>query len=190
MILETPRLLLRPFLAADALALAAIRAEPGALRWMPGGEAAAATAVPDAARLVEIWGRAWGESRPGYAPWAAVRRDDGALAGQLGLRWLFFESGTTEVLWMLGAAHRGLGLATEGARAALGWGFGTLGLEAVDCFVASGNAASLAVARRLGMAPLGPVELPLGPGAAFEVRRFRLSRDAWKIREGAPCTTC
>ena len=185
-ILDTPRLRLRPFALHDVPALAAIRAEPGALRWMPGGEAGTARAAVDAARLVEIWGRAWAEARPGYAPWAAVERAGGALAGQVGLRWLPFEGGVTEVLWMLGAAHRGRGLATEAARAALGWGFGTLGLAAVECFVMPGNAASLAVVRRLGMAPLGPVGVLLGPGWTLDVERFRLRREEWET----PCTTC
>ena len=186
-VLDTPRLRLRPFRSDDVPALAAIRAEPGALRWMPGGEAATPRAAADAARLAEIWGRAWGESRPGYAPWAAVERRTGMLAGQVGLRWLPFEGGVTEVLWMLGTRHRGRGLATEGARAALAWGFGALELAAVECFVMPGNAASLAVAGRLGMVPLGAAEVVLGAGAAAEVARFRLGRAAW---EAAACTTC
>ncbi|UFN49605.1 GNAT family N-acetyltransferase [Roseomonas sp. OT10] len=155
---ETPRLLLRPFAEADAPALAALRADPETLRFLPGGEAAAATAGPDAARLVGLWSAGWA-SGPGYAPWAVVLKETGALIGQCGLRWLPWGGGVTEVLWMLGRDHWRRGYATEAARAALAWGFGPLGLARIEAFVAPGNDASLGVVRRLGMVPQGAIEV-------------------------------
>ena len=151
------------------------------LRFMPGGEAAAARAVTDAEMLARIWSEAWA-GQPGYAPWAAVVRRSGALAGQIGLRWLPWNGGTIEVLWMLGRAYRGRGLATEGGRAALA-GLPDIELAAVECFVMPGNAASLAVVRRLGMEPLELLK-ELG------VQRFRLTRDRWLEQEEPTCTIC
>lgn len=175
--LETPRLLLRPFAEPDIPALAALRADPEVLRHMPGGEAAAATAGPDAARLVGLWSGAWaGGATPGYAPWAVVLKETGALIGQCGLRWLPWGGGVTEVLWMLGRDHWRRGHATEAARAAVAWGFGPLGLARIEAFVAPGNDASLGVVRRLGMAPRGAIEV-------FGMAALHFALDS-------PCTTC
>ncbi|MFC0409095.1 GNAT family N-acetyltransferase [Roseomonas elaeocarpi] len=171
MILHTARLRLRPFRAADVAALADLRADPATMRFMAGGEAAAAPerASAEAGSLASLWGRAWEEGHPGYAPWAVERRGDGCFLGAAGLRWLPFEGGTTEVMWMIHRHHRRQGYATEAAEAACRWGFATLGLAQLDAFVMPRNEASLGVVRRLGMAPLGETTILDMP-----MLRFRL----------------
>lgn len=62
--------------------------------------------------------------------------------------------GEVEVGWHLHPDAWGHGYASEGARAALAWGFAG-GLEEVLAVVRPDNVASLAVCRRIGMAHLG-----------------------------------
>jgi ribosomal-protein-alanine N-acetyltransferase len=56
-----------------------------------------------------------------------------------------------EVGWRLARAAWGHGYATEAARAALGFGFDTVGLAEVVSFTSTTNTRSQAVMRRLGM---------------------------------------
>jgi RimJ/RimL family protein N-acetyltransferase len=56
-----------------------------------------------------------------------------------------------EVGWRLAFAHWGHGYATEAARLALGYGFGTLALSEVVSFTSATNHRSRAVMERLGM---------------------------------------
>ena len=68
-----------------------------------------------------------------------------------------------EVGWRLRREAWGAGYATEGARAALRDGFGTLGLEEIVSFVHPENARSLAVTGRLGMRVEREVPHPSAP---------------------------
>jgi RimJ/RimL family protein N-acetyltransferase len=56
-----------------------------------------------------------------------------------------------EVGWRLAPRYWGQGYATEGARAALDYAFGSLGLDEVVAFTAEGNVRSRRVMERLGM---------------------------------------
>jgi RimJ/RimL family protein N-acetyltransferase len=56
-----------------------------------------------------------------------------------------------EVGWRLAFAHWGHGYATEAARLALGYGFGTLALSEIVSFTSVTNRRSRAVMERLGM---------------------------------------
>lgn len=149
-VVETARLRLRPFRPGDEAAYAAIRAKPEVARYLPGGEAGAAKAEETAARLVPAFAAMW-EGPPGYGPWAAEAKEDGALIGHLGLRLLPDFGGRTELLYALDPAAQGRGYAAEGARAALAYGFGTLGLQEVVALALPENAASLRVMERVGM---------------------------------------
>ena len=147
--LETDRLILRPFAPSDEAAYRAIRAKPEVVRFLAGGEAAAGQADETAAVIVSWLSDVWAEP-PHYGPWAVVEKASGALIGHLGLRYLPDEGGVTELLYMLDNAHWGKGYATEGGRAALQFGFDTLGLDEIAGFVLPENAASIAVLDRLG----------------------------------------
>lgn len=88
----------------------------------------------------------------GFGYWAVVETASGALAGAAGLGQppSFPEP---ELGWQLFAPHRGKGYATEAARAARGFAYGTLGWTRLVSYVSLENAASLAVAKRLGAVP-------------------------------------
>ena len=125
--IETSRLTLRPFALGDIDAYAAIRAKPEVVRFLSGGEAAAAQAHEIADRTVRACLAAWSDG-PGYGPWAVVETSSGRLIGHLGLRWLPELGGETELLYLLyllyllDSAAWGRGYATEGALAALDYG--------------------------------------------------------------------
>ena len=61
------------------------------------------------------------------------------------------EEPVIEVGWSLPVANQGRGYATEMARAALDWGFGSRGLDRIVAFTMPENVRSEAVMHRLGM---------------------------------------
>lgn len=80
-----------------------------------------------------------------------------------------------EVAWRLGRAHWGKGYAVEAARAALDFGFATLGLAEIVSFTALPNMRSRAVMERLGMEAAGEFDHPALPDGHW-LRRHVLYR--------------
>lgn len=145
--IETARLLLRPFQAEDLPAYAAIRAKPEVIRHLPGGEARAAEAWTVAERVIALFTAP--DRRP--LPWAVVEKSSGLLIGHLGLRRLDEMDGAVELLYALDSAAWGKGYATEGGRAALDHGFETLKLDRIIGLALPENRASQRVLAKLGM---------------------------------------
>lgn len=75
--------------------------------------------------------------------------ETGECIGQVGINHgpLFPEK---ELGWFVYEGYEGRGFATEAAFALRGWAFATLKLPSLVSYIASGNAASIAVAERLG----------------------------------------
>jgi RimJ/RimL family protein N-acetyltransferase len=93
-------------------------------------------------------------SKRGWGAWAAELRATGEFIGFIGLSVPTFEAHFTpcvEIGWRLAAAHWGKGLATEGARAALDFGFNELQLPEVVSFTTAANLRSRRVMEKLGM---------------------------------------
>ena len=158
--LSTERLVLRPVTADDHAALLAHWTEPEVRRFLFDGAALSAGEVTEiiaesirdfAASRNGIWLIELG-SGPGSGP---------GLAGTAGLRPLG-ESGL-EIFYSLAPVAWGRGYATEAARAVVEYGLGALGLPEVLAEVDEGNAASVAVVKRLGMTPYAVVPGVLGP---------------------------
>lgn len=103
------------------------------------------------------------------------RRDTGTIIGHLGP---LFPAGwpEREIAWHLWSDEaEGQGYAFEGAQAVLGHVFGTLGWTTAVSYIATTNARSQALARRLGavLDPLAP-RLPMDPTAlVFRHRKPR-----------------
>ena len=85
--------------------------------------------------------------------WAVEHRATGAFAGFVGLLHVenWPEGGATEVGWRLKRSFWGRGLATEGARASLRYGFEVLDLERIISITLPENAASRRVMEKAGM---------------------------------------
>lgn len=150
--IETHRLVLRPLVAEDARAYAAIRVEPGVARFLPplGPWRIAPNRLARA--YIEEFTRDW--RRAGYAPWAMVERQAGRLVGVCGLLHRV-ERDEAELSFMVASRHWRQGYAREAATAALGHAFGPLGLGRVVAIVRPDNAASLALLAGLGFRPDG-----------------------------------
>ena len=147
-LLRTERLRLRPWTTShdDLARMADLYGRAEVLRWLGGFPA-----IPPA-ELVERWARVHAlDGRHGA--WA-VERPDGLVAGTVLFKPLPDGVGEIEVGWHLHPDSWGHGYATEAARAVIDRGFAA-GVPEVYAVVRPGNDASVAVCRRLGMAPLG-----------------------------------
>jgi RimJ/RimL family protein N-acetyltransferase len=143
--LTTERLTMRPVEAGDLDDLIAIHEDPVTRRFFGDFERG------DVVEWIARSEREWAERA--YGRFAILDRESGAFLGRSGLKyWPQFEE--VEVGWVLAPAARGRGVATEAARACLEWGFRDFDLPYVTAMIAPDNAASIAVAERLGMEPL------------------------------------
>lgn len=92
--------------------------------------------------------------RQGYGFWAASLNQTGEFIGYIGLNRVLFEALFTpavEIGWRLAFEYWGKGYATEGAKAALEFGFETLNLEEIVSFTAAQNMRSRRVMEKIGM---------------------------------------
>ena len=162
-VLHTDRLRLRPWTTApgDLARLTDLYGRPEVTRWLGGGPS-----VPPA-DLVARWAQVH-ERDDRFGCWA-IERPDGVVAGTVLFKPLPDGVGEIEVGWHLHPDSWGHGYATEAAGAVIERGFGA-GVPEVYAVVRPGNAASTAVCRRLGMAPLGRLRRWYG----VELDTFRL----------------
>ena len=144
--IETDRLILRAFRDEDRAPFAAINGDPRVADWLGG--------VRDRAASDELVDRINANiARLGYDFWAVERKTDGVLVGMIGLRLELHDppAPCVEMGWRLAFEAQGQGLATEGAKAALDWGFSNLDVEEILAWTATTNIASQSVMRRIGM---------------------------------------
>lgn len=171
--LQTPRLRLRAWRYADRAPFAALNADLRVVAFLPGPLARdESDAVADriAAHFAEHGFGLWAVEIPGVAP----------FAGFIGLSRPRFTAAFTpcvEIGWRLAAEHWGRGYATEGAQAALAFGFQRLRLAQIVSFTVPENLRSRRVMERLGMtrAPTDDFDHPLLP-EGHRLRRHVLYR--------------
>lgn len=149
-VLETARLILRPFRGDDVDAQAAMMGDPKVMNPM----GAKPLSREDAWRKLLCGHGMWPIA--GYGYWAVERRADGAMIGQIGFA--DFKRGMApnvenipEMGWLFAAEASGQGYATEAGVAALAWADEALRREIV-AIVDPANAPSIRVAEKLGFA--------------------------------------
>ena len=142
MILETERLLLRPFEPDDLDAVAAIHADPEVMRFMGG-----VMTREQAAAWIERHRRAFEESRLGRL--AIVERESREVVGRSGLAMFDLPTPEVELGWTVRRDLWGRGYATEASRATLRLA-AELRLARVVSVIRPDNTASLRVAEKLG----------------------------------------
>jgi len=141
----TSRLALRAFTSDDVGPLHTILNEDGILRHFPNPE------PPDRGRVQKFIAaqlQHWEEREYGW--WAVEPRERHELIGWSGLQYLP-DTDETEVAFLLSGRCWGKGLATEGARVGLAFGFERFHFGQIVAVAHPENAASLRVLEKLGM---------------------------------------
>jgi RimJ/RimL family protein N-acetyltransferase len=131
----------------------------------------------------------------GFGLWAVEIADVAPFAGFIGLNVPRFEAHFTpcvEIGWRLDDEFWGRGFASEGARAALAFGFESLQLDEIVSITVPANLRSRRVMEKLGMThdAIGEFDHPLLP-KGHRLRRhvlYRIARPAPRINKRQP--TC
>jgi RimJ/RimL family protein N-acetyltransferase len=146
-LIETERLILRRWRAADREPYVAMMLDRQVSDWLGGP-------FTQAEALARIERNETALAAHGYGRMAMERRADGAFLGYCGLAPtadnLPFDGGY-EVGWSVARAGWGQGYAPEAARAVFADGFSRLDLPEILAFTGEANLRSQAVARKLGM---------------------------------------
>lgn len=157
--IRTERILLRQWREADFPHFAALTADPEVMQYFPATLSAEESDALGRRCRDLIAERGWGF-------WAAEERLSGEFMGFIGLHIptapLPFAP-CVEIGWRLAQKWWGKGLATEGARGALQFGFRELDLDSIVSFTALVNHRSEAVMKRLGMQREATFEHPVVP---------------------------
>jgi len=142
--LETERLMLRPLVPADLVAMS---------RLMGDAEALAHWGEPLDTEGARTWiARNMGRYEAmGIGRCGVILRQSRELIGDCGLIPTTVEGAEEiELGWIIAAAHQGRGFATEAAAAWRDYGFGAMGLQRLVSMISEPNLASRRVAEKLG----------------------------------------
>jgi len=162
---ETARLWLRPVARADIDALVELDSDPEVMRYINGGQPHTREIYEQGLldRMLVHLGQPFGYFS------AFAGGPQGPFVGWFHLRPSVFDEALLEIGYRLRRDSWGQGLATEGSRALLDYGFGALGCPAIDGCAMPDNAASIAVMRKLGMRYVGMFR---HPRADLELARY------------------
>jgi RimJ/RimL family protein N-acetyltransferase len=140
---ETARLCLRMFHPDDLDSLAALVRDPYVMKFVGNGLPATRAEAEHALHsIIRHW------DNHGFGRWAVIDKTTQEFAGFGGLRLL---QSTPEVVYHLGSAYWGRGLATELARASLRFGFEEHQFDRIVAIAKPENTASVHVMKKLGM---------------------------------------
>jgi RimJ/RimL family protein N-acetyltransferase len=169
--LETERLILRGFTLDDVEGLIALAQDPLIAEFIGYDN----LDVREASwRQIALWMGHW--ALRGFGLWAVEERSTGAFIGRIGL-WRPDGWPGTEVGWMLGRDYWGKGYATEAAEASVAWGFSHLEIDELVSLIRPANAASMAVAQRIGEHRRGMI-----PFRGSEIGLWAITRSEWEAR--------
>jgi RimJ/RimL family protein N-acetyltransferase len=173
--LTTSRLRLRPFVAHDAAAVAAIAGDAEVSRYL------LHVPFPYPAGLADEWiathRDVW--TQGGGVTWAVTAATGGTLLGTASLRWVRRHD-HAELGYWLGRAHWGHGYALEAASCALDFAFTTLECARVFAQHLGGNERSARVLARLGMTAEGVRRAHIKKAGVYhDTYQFGLLRDEY-----------
>lgn len=146
--IETARLVVRPWRAADRAPYLAYCNTPAVTRYLGGS-------VNEAAVDAALDRIAASQVKDGFTFWAVERRGDAAFLGYCGLKRMYDLGppldGEIEIGWRLREDAWGQGFAREAALACVDWAWANTALAHVHAITTPGNARSWGLMERLGM---------------------------------------
>lgn len=177
--LTTARLQLRSWRDEDLEPFAALNADPRVREFFPSVQTR-----QESAESMQYIRDHWAQR--GFGPWAVEVLGGAPFIGFIGLNVPSFDAPfmpSVELGYRLAHDHWGYGYATEGARAAIAFGFTTVGLAEIVAMTAAGNVRSRRVMTRLGMTRNAADDFDHpNIGAGHRLRRhvlYRLTGDDW-----------
>ena len=150
-VIETARLILRPFRAGDVDAQAAMMGDPIVTRHLGGQPFSREEGWRKLLCGAGLW------ALFGYGYWAVERREDGRFIGQIGFADFKRDmtpsiEGLPEMGWLFAADTFGQGYASEAVVAGLDWIDRALRPSEVVAIIDAANSASIRVAEKAGFA--------------------------------------
>ena len=164
-ILETPRLVLREFLAQDVDALSMILSDPETMRFY---------IKPFDRRGVEDWiaRNRQRYTKDGHGLWAMILKSSGELIGDCGFVLQAVDGANeVEIGYHVRRDHWGQGLATEAARACRDFGFANFPVERLISLIRPENVPSRRVAEKNGMTIWKEIVRVGLPHLVYSIRR-------------------
>lgn len=149
--IDTDRLLLRPYALEDYAPYLAMWSDPDVVRYLGGPLSA-----EDAWNKVLCYAGHW--ALLGHGIFAVIERSTGCYVGETGLADFHRGIGpgfdrSAEAAWVFSRQVQGRGYAFEAAHAAHRWFAATQGASRTVCIINPENSPSLALARKLGYIP-------------------------------------
>ena len=174
LLLETPRLLLRPTRREDFDPWAAFMADTESARFI-GGAQSRSVAWRGFLTMAGAW------HIQGFAMFSVIEKASGRWVGRVG-PWQPEGWPGTEVGWGIVRDRCGLGYATEAATATIDWAFAALDWTEVIHTIDVDNVASQVVARKLGSRNRGRGQLP-APYSELVIDVWGQSKADWLARQ-------
>ena len=153
--IKTERLLLLPWSNTYLDDLVRIYANPEVMRYISNGRP---LNQDECLRISERWANLW--DKYGYGPWAAINKKSGQWVGKVGLDLLddWPKQDKWEVGWELEPDFWGQGLATEGGKMAVQFGFKQAKLKRIISPTHPENIASRRVVEKCGLIYQGLIQ--------------------------------
>jgi len=146
--ITTDRLLLRPFVSADAVAMHTYKSREDVCQFLPHDVLSLEQVIE---RIATVYARTAFDDDGQSLTLAVRERSSRALIGAVILFGHSREHRAGEIGYVLHPEHRGHGYATEATQAMLRLGFDELGLHRIVARLDARNTASVRVVERLGM---------------------------------------
>lgn len=173
--LETNRLILREWRPEDFEIFVDIQSDAETARYLPGGKPMSRMQTWQFVNAsVGVW------TMRGYGTWVVVRKEDNVVLGRVGLIYPDGWPGL-EVGWTIARPYWGMGYATEAAMVSLNYAFLTQPVDEVVSTIHPENAASQAVAKKIGESKGRRLDIDLG-AYVYPCDVWAISRADWLKR--------
>jgi RimJ/RimL family protein N-acetyltransferase len=169
-VIETERLILRGYRPEDAAPLAVLQGDMQMMRFM-GGETD--DTLANAYQIILTHTGHW--VLHGFGKWAVEEKATGRFIGRVGFLDFPHDWPGLELGWFIAPDLWGRGYAAEAGRAARDWGFRVLGSQHMLSMIHQDNAASMAVAAKIGETRAEAFTFHGAPNILW-----RITRDEWE----------